>query len=106
MATTDLEIGAYEVGGLRVTFEGRTAWLGVMSGDPADMRDSAARLEAEAEDRLYRARRWRALADHYEAYRAEEKARRAAQRNARAAATRARNADPFGFGATSGEEGR
>ncbi len=91
------EVGPYEAGGLRVTFEGRTAWLGVSTSDPVELRAAAADMESRAQEILYRARRARALADHYEAWRAEERERRARQRRERAAATRERNRDPFGF---------
>ena len=82
--------------GICVTFEGRRCWPIAIDSDPDRLRTEAERLEREADDRLYRARRARALADLFEAEQAEAAERAARQRRERAAATRRRNADPFG----------
>lgn len=95
--TDDLTIGRDRLG-LVVTFEGRRSWPVSLDHDPANLRASAERLEAEAADRLYRARRARALADHFEIEQAQQAQAARRQRRERAAATRAHNADPFGFG--------
>ena len=94
-STNDLTIER-DSRGERVDFEGRSTWMHV-TRDVEALRASAERLESEAADRLYRARRARALADRFEVEQTTEAERKATQRRERAAATRAHKADPFGF---------
>jgi TPP-dependent pyruvate/acetoin dehydrogenase alpha subunit len=71
-----------------------TTWL---ADTPAALRESAQKQKDRAMDTLRRAEEALAEADRWEAENAERAEAARLQRNARAAATRARNADPFGF---------
>jgi hypothetical protein len=83
--------------GFEVTFEGRT----IITSRPtvAELRESIAQRAQRIEEETRRLRMLTALADAMEADQAVDAERKRTERNAKASATRARNADPFGFAA-------
>lgn len=78
---------------------GQTSLVGFNTTDPTTLRARADELQERAARLLRAAADARAIADLEEVKRAQHAAEAATQRNSRAAATRARNADPFGFNA-------
>lgn len=79
-----------------VVFEGKTTWIGsVPKAD--DLREQIESEEQRQMEAARRLRRDRAMLALLEANEAEADRLRREQRNERAAATRAHNADPFGF---------
>ena len=88
-----------------VLFEGRKVWCDLASRSVEALRASAERWEKEATEKAYFARRCAALADHKEAETVAREAVKRTERNRKAAATRAKNKDPFGFGALTAPNG-
>ena len=86
---------SYEI----VRGDGRTSVVGFNTTDPDTLRARAVELEQRAARLLRAATDARTIADLEEQRRAQQEAEAAEQRNKRSAATRARNADPFGFNA-------
>ena len=76
---------------------GQTSNVEFNTTDPATLRSRADDLQERATRLLRAAADARAIADLEEVKRAQQAAEAAEQRNSRAAATRARNADPFGY---------
>ena len=85
---------------------GQTSNVGFNTTDPATLRARADDLQERAARLLRAAADARAIADLEEVKRAQQAAEAAEQRNSRAAATRARNADPFGYNYFMGEESK
>lgn len=78
----------------------RTTWTGsTATAKSGELRTEAAKMVERAEDLVLRAAVLRAAANFKDVQEVEAKAAANKQRNERAAATRARNADPFGFDA-------
>lgn len=84
---------------------GQTSLVGFNTTDPTTLRARADELQQRAARLLRAAADARAIADLEETRRAQQEAAASEQRNRRAAATRARNADPFGFNAFMHEDG-
>lgn len=82
---------------------GQTSLVGFNTTEPDALRARADELQERAARLLRAAADARAIADLEEVKRAQRAAEAAEQRNSRAAATRARNADPFGFNAFMGK---
>lgn len=94
----EVMIGKHRAGGTEIVFEGRT----MLTFDPntqslEDLEANAIALAERAAQAAYRARRAAAIVRLIKKQRAEEAEQKRLSRNAKAAATRAHNADPFGF---------
>lgn len=81
--------------GTFVIHEGRKAWRSIGTAD--DLRAEAIRYQQDAAEAAYRARRAAALASIATTKEAERKTAASTKRKRKAAATRAHNANPFGF---------
>lgn len=81
------------------TFEGRYSTVGYRSANPTLLRELAANELRRAEDIAHRARLALAIADAVETEQSLAADMTAKQRRERSAATRAHNADPYGYDA-------
>lgn len=93
----DLTIHNRSGASIELTFEGRRGTYGFAAMSPERLRANADTSEQRANDELRRVRMLRAVANVLEAEEAARKAEASEQRRRRSAATRAHNADPFGF---------